>query len=221
MSRPAASDIIPIYNDDGTDVQMILDTAEKRGDDISSTISFKYHTGTDDNCENISEEFSVNPGEFANFVWVIGQGGANSGKVAIAWDNSSGEFDSNLIGLYMKTVDKSEVKRLSALSKIADSEIAQSRFPKGAINMTLSPYGGLIYNYHYSIGDVVQTVANKNALQLDALQRIYQVGLSISDNNVEIAEPLVSNDFYGKVSSDTTTHSTPHENILHANFTFN
>jgi len=149
--------------------------------------------------KNITEEINANPGEFANFLWVIGQGGANSGKVALEWDNSSGDFDSNSIGLYMKTVDKSEIKRVATLSAIADAELKQSRFPKFAYNVTLAPYG-LIYQQDFAIGDVVTLVANKNALQVNAPQRVYQAALTMSDNNVEIVAPLVAKDFYGKVA---------------------
>jgi hypothetical protein len=199
MARPAAADIIPIYVDDTTNVMMILDTSEKRGLDISSTIQFRYHT-TNSNCDNITENIEANPNEFANYLWVIGQGGANSGKVAVAWDNNSGDFDSNSIGMYMKTIDKSAIKRLSALPPIADAELKQSRWPKFSYSVDVSPLGGLIYDYHYKIGDVVGLVATKGALNVSANQRIYQVGLTMSDNNVEIASPLVANDFYGKVN---------------------
>jgi hypothetical protein len=209
MSRPAAADIIPVYNDDTTNINMFLNTDEKRGSNLSGSIAFNYHTENNDNCENVNEELSANPGDFANFVWAIGHGGANSGKVAVAWDNASGDYDSNSIGLYMKTVDKSEVKRLKALHSIASAELKQSRWPKMALSVQLSPYGGLIYNYSYGIGDVVKVNANKGALQISKNQRVYQVGLSISDNNVEVATPLVSNDFYGKIApsdgSDTGT----------------
>jgi len=200
MARPNMADIFPQYNDDSTDVLCILNTLQKRGDDISADIIFRYHTGTNDNCDNLTEEFSANPGEFANFLWVIGQGGPNSGKVAIAWDNTAGEFSSNNIGLYMKTVDKSEVKRVTALVPIATSELKQSKIPKGAYTVTINPYGGLIFNKDYKLGDIIHLLADKDALQVDKDQRIYQIGLSISDNNVEIASPIVANDFYGKIA---------------------
>lgn len=32
-------------------------------------------------------------------------------------------------------------------------------------------------------------------------QRIYECGLSISENNMEEATPLIANDFYGKVAT--------------------
>lgn len=222
MSRPAAADLVPIYNDDGSNIAMILDTDEKRGTDNTAT-AFNYHMGTDDNCNNVTQEIAVNPGEFANFLWAIGQGGANSGKVAVAWDNASGDFDSNSIGLYMKTLDKSEVKRVKALVPIAKAELAQSRWPKFAYNVELAPFGGLIYNLHFTLGDVIQLRADKGALQVNKNQRIYQVGLTMSDNNVEIVSPLVSNDFYGKVgpSDNTVVPVTPGEtDILQAIFTF-
>lgn len=203
MSRPAAADIIPNYNDDGTNIICILDTDEKRGDDISGFIGFNFHIGDGtDNCDNLTEEIVANPGEFANYLWAVGQGGPNSGKKALAWDNASGDYDSNSIGLYMKVTDHQEIKRVTSLTPIAEAELAQSRWPKFAYTITSNPYGGLIYKYNYDVGDVVNLSATKGALQVNKNQRIYQIGLAMSDNNVEIASPLVSNDFYGKVAGD-------------------
>jgi hypothetical protein len=202
MTRVAGSDIIPEYfHVDGDQTLMLFSTAEKRGSDLSSTIKFNYRTGTNDNCDNITEEYAANPGEMANFLWVIGQGGANSGKVAVALD-TTGDWQLDNIGLFMKTVDKSDVKRLTALQPIADAELAQSKIPKGAHTVVLNPYPGIYYEKDYEIGDVVMLNANKNALQVsNKKQRIYQCGLAISDNNVETATPLVANDFYGKVAA--------------------
>src|SRR6266496_2247882 len=118
MTRAAGSDIWPeYYHYDANSTLMIFNTFEKRGADKSATIAFSYHT-TDANCDDLSEEVLANPGEFANYVWGVGQGGPNSGKVTVSSDSASGNFDYNTVGVYMKIVDRSEVKERSLLQKI-------------------------------------------------------------------------------------------------------
>jgi hypothetical protein len=66
----------------------------------------------------------------------------------------------------------------------------------------LNPASSIYYGKDYSLGDVVMLNANKDALQVNNVkQRIYQVSLTMSDNNMETAAPLVSEDFYGKVAN--------------------
>jgi hypothetical protein len=106
------------------------------------------------------------------------------------------------VGVYMRTTDHREVKRLLPLQPIADAELAQSKFPKFAYTVTVSPTAGFYFGriFDYFIGDVVSLNASKGALSVSNVkQRIYQATVSISDNNVETVEPLISKDFYGKV----------------------
>jgi hypothetical protein len=205
MNRAAGSDIWPRYfHNDYDPILMYFDTFEKRGQDKTSDIKFNYHTGDADNLENLTEEIQAIPNEFANYLWAVGQGGPNAGKVAMAENNSgaSGSWGYNEVGVYMKTVDRREIKRLSALQPIADAELAQSKIPKYAYSITVSPASGIFYgdNMDYMVGDVVELNADKNALYVSQLpQRIYQCSLAMSENNVETSSPLIANDFYGKV----------------------
>jgi len=202
MNRVAGSDLWPSYfHFDDDAAFMTFNTVEKRGRDLRSTTSFNYHTETESNCDDLSEEVNAVAGEFANFVWAVGQGGPNSGKVAMAEDNTAVDYGYNAVGVYMKKEDRSEIKRITALQPIADSELAQSKIPKFAYTVTLSPAASLFYgdNMDFAIGDVVKLNANRGALLVENKdQRIYQCQLGISDNNVETASPLLANDFYGK-----------------------
>lgn len=204
MDRAAGVDILPEYvhiADDPT--LMFFNTDQKRGIDQSSYIFFNYHTGFNDILDNLSEEIVTTPGEFANYVWAVGQGGPNSGRVALALDNSGNTYSYDTVGIYMKIDDNSGIKKISALQPIADASLAQARYPKIAYNVTVSPAAGLYYGFgmDYNIGDVVALNANKGALLVEGIpQRIYQCTLSISENNVEVANPLIANDFYGKVA---------------------
>jgi len=207
MNRAAGSDIITgYYHDDGDPTLFFFNTEEKRGSDKSAIIKFNYRTGSGDNCENLTEEIQAVPGEFANYVWAVGQGGPNSGKVALDENNSgvTGSYGYNEIGIYMRRVDNEEIKRISALQPIATAELAQSQIPKRAYSVTVSPAADIFYgsNMDYQVGDVVELNADKYSLQVNAAKkRIYECQLSMTDNNVETSAPLVSDDFYGKVAT--------------------
>lgn len=206
MNRPGGPDIVPRYvHTNGNRRQMYLDTDEKRGVDRTGDTAFNYHTDPDDlvpNCDDMVEEEQLTPGEFGNYLWVVGQGGPNSGKVA-ARQNSSGAdlsdgFDE--IGVYMVLVDRDEVKRVDALSPIAEAEFQKRKNPVPSYSVQISPASGIYYDIDFSLGDVVPLNANKGALQVtNKKQRIYQASLAMSDNNFETATTLVSNDFFGKV----------------------
>ncbi len=202
MNRVAGSDIWPSYrHTDGSPTIMRFDTAEVRGRSLAT--EFKYHTGSGDNCANVTKEFQAIPGEFANYVWAVGQGGPNSGRIAMAEDNTASNYGYNKVGIYMRRVDRSEIKLVSALQPIADAELAQSKWPKYAFSVEVSPAGGIFYGEgddgDYAIGDRIALTATKGALnEIAALLRIYQCSLSMSDNNIETVNPLLSLDFKAK-----------------------
>jgi hypothetical protein len=115
LSRPGSVDIIPRYYHSANDPTMVfLDTALKRGSDKSSTVNFSYHTDSPSNCTNMVEEDFVTAGDdgFANYLWAVGQGGPNSGKVAVASDAGVTGFGYHSIGIYMKRLDYSDIKRV-------------------------------------------------------------------------------------------------------------
>lgn len=208
MVRPSSPDIYPDYVHDGTYRLMEFSTDQRRGADVSASVKFNYHTdpegATPANLENMSEEEMPSPGDFANYVWAVGQGGPNSGKIAKR-ENTSAAANSDgygEIGIYMARVDRNEIKRLAALGPIADAELAQRKVPKSAYTVTLSPAAELYYGSDFVMGDVVALNADKGALQVtNKKQRIYQVELVMSANNMETPNVLVANDFYGKVAA--------------------
>lgn len=209
MSRKAGVDIVPeYYHVTGNPTLMVFNTEEKRGVDISSTIKLNYHTGTNDNLDDFSESVQIVPGEFANYMWAVGHGGPNSGKIAVAANIDEDDDAYTNIGIYMRRGDYPEVKRIgvagpppTGLRSIIQPEFAQSRVPRKEYTGFVSPAGGIYYSSHFSLGDVVEVNASKGALQVSAVkQRIYDPVLTISDNNVEVCTLEMSNDFTGKVA---------------------
>lgn len=206
MQRPAGPDIIPrYYHNTGTRTQMYLDTDEARGTDKSATIKFNYHTTSPvANCTDMTEETQIVPGDFANYLWVVGQGGPNSGKVAARMNTSSSANSdgSGEIGVYMARVDRDEVKRVDALSPIAQAEFNKRKKPQPAYTVSLAPshQHGLYYTLDFTVGDVVALNANKGALVVSNVkQRIYNATVSISNNNIESVEVELSDDFQSKL----------------------
>lgn len=206
MNRPASVDILPVYyHVDGNTTQMLFDTVEKRGSDrTSDPFAFNYHTTSPKvpNCDNMTEEEQIVPGEFGNYLWVTGTGGANNGRFAAQANSSSvdGTDGWGDIGVYMCLVDRPDVKRADALPPLAEAEFLKRKHPVPTYNVTVSPVVGIYYDIDFTLGDVVPLNANRGALFFDAIkQRIYQATLSMSANNVETVDLLVSKDFYGKV----------------------
>jgi hypothetical protein len=209
MARAGSVDIIPGYYHISSDpTLMSFNTDEKRGTDKSATVDFRYHTGTNDVLDNLTEEETPIPNEFANYVWAIGAGGPNSGKIALDANVNDDDDGYNTIGIYMRRSDFPDEKLIgktgppaTGLVLDAQSELAQSRVPKTAYTATLSPAADIYYENDYTLGDVVMLNADKGALQVtDKKQRIYEATLNMSDNNVEIVETTIANDFTGKIT---------------------
>ncbi len=165
--------------------------------------------GTDDVLDNLVEEETPVPGEFANYVWAVGHGGPNSGKIALDENPDEDDDGYETIGIYMKRADFEDEKLVgdpgppaTHLMLNAESELAQSRVPKTAYTVSVSPAVGYYYYYSFAIGDVVMLNANKGALVVTNVpQRIYEVTLDNSDNNIETVTMTLANDFTGKVVS--------------------
>jgi hypothetical protein len=201
LSLAGSVDIIPRYHHtSGSSRLMYLDTALKRGGNSGTTFSF--HSGSPSNCDDMTELESVNPDKFANYVWAVGQGGANSGKVAASQDTGL----MNSLGVYMKRTDYEDVKRIGVagppptfLRARAVNDLARAIVPDTAYTATLSPAGNIYYGRDFDIGDLVHLSASKGAMQINTSQRLYECVLTNSDNNMETAAPTLSKDFTGKV----------------------
>ncbi len=207
LARAASVDIIPRYHHTSGNARlMYLDTALKRGSVRGTT--FTYRVGSPSNCDDVTETESVLPGKFGNYVWAVGQGGANSGKVALAQDDSSIGDGMNAIGIYMVRNDYSDQKLIGVagpppthLRANAVNDLARAIVPDLRYDVVVSPAANIYYGKDYSLGDVITLNASKGALNVSGLQqRIYENVLTISDNNVETSAPKISNDFTGKVS---------------------
>lgn len=206
MNRAAGVDIYPRYSHmDNNPRLMWFDTFERRGSDLTPTVSFDYRIDVDSNLINLNEEQAIVPGEFGNYLWAVGQGGPNSGKIAKEEDSSAMGDGSNAIGVYMVRKDFADIKRVGVagpppthLRAIAEAEFAQARVPHTVYTATLSPASETFFGWHYDVGDLITLNANKGALQVTAVpQRIHTISIHNSANNMEVANPLLSDDFYG------------------------
>ena len=207
MNRPGGVDIVPTYyHSDGDPTLMHFNTDEKRG--YSTGVQFRYHTGSGDNLDDLVEEESVVPGEFGNYLWAVGAGGPNSGKIAMK-ENIDDDADGyHNIGIYMRRVDFPEIKRIGLLGPppthlkaVAAAEFAQSRLPKPLYECTLSPVGGTYMGSAFHVGDVVSLSASKGALQVSGVtQRIYDITITNSENNIETNAVSLAEDFTDKVA---------------------
>lgn len=215
MTLDASPDIIPrYYHADSSSILMYFDTAEKRGSDKSATCRFDYHVGTQWNCLNMTEEASVTPGKFGNYYWLVGQGGPNSGKIATRDDSSraglnlSDTDDMLDVGVYQVREDQPDMHLAntvgSPMYRHADAMFQRVTKPGESHTAQLSPAGGTYYQTDFVLGDVVLLNASKGAWVVTSKkQRIQQVTLTQSDNNMETADTLLAQDFNSKVSSDT------------------
>lgn len=212
MVRAGGVDIIPRYNHaDGSPILMYFDTDQKRGIDRSASLNYRYGTYSNDNLDDIEEDIQAVPGEFGNFLWAVGQGGPNSGKVAMErWDGSAyGSDGITEIGARMVRNDYPDEQRLGVvgppkthLRAHAETDLNISKVPQTHYNISIGEGAAYWYGSHFLIGDVMSLTASKGALQVAGVkQRIYECGLAISENNIEKATPLIANDFYGKVAT--------------------
>lgn len=195
LARDGSPDIVPEYiYDPGQPEVMYFRTAITRGTDKTATVSFDYRTGQK-NIENVEESSQVVPGVHANYVGVSGDGGPNGGTYTIATDDP----DIAANGFYMKSENVPGTK-LSDVQQVANAMIKASIISDAEIyTVTMSPAAPLYYDLDYTLGDLISLNADKGALQASDLpQRIYQVTLRWSDNNVESTDVMISNDFKRK-----------------------
>jgi hypothetical protein len=202
MNRPGGVDIVPSYTHvDGDPSILVFNTDEKRGE--SNVITLRYRTGSADNLDNLTEENQPVPGEFANYLWAVGQGGPNSGKIAMEENINSDADGYRNIGIYMRRADFPDIKKIGLagpppthLKAIAKSEFAQSRIPKTNYTCEISPVGGVYYGSHFSVGDTVDLLGGKGSLNVnETSQRIYDATLSMSENNIESTSVSIAEDF--------------------------
>lgn len=201
MSRPGGVDIVPTYTHIDNDPSiLVFNTDEKRGEDNVTT--FRYRTGTNDNLDDLTEEHQAVPGEFANYLWAVGQGGPNSGKIAMK-ENIDDDADGySFIGIYQARMNFPEIKKIGLLGPppthlkaIVEAEFAQARVPQTNHSCVISPVSSIYYGLNYNVGDTVTLLGNKGSLNVNELQRIYDATLSMSENNIETVSVSLADDF--------------------------
>lgn len=200
MMRPGGVDIVPEYQHiEGDPGILVFNTAEKRG---GTGATMRYRTGSGDNLDDLTEEEQPIPGEFANYLWAVGAGGPNSGKIAME-ENIDDDADGySNIGIYMRRADFDNIKKIGLigpppthLRAVANAEFAQSRIPKTNYTCVLSPVGDTHYGANFNVGDVVNVIGSKGALNVNVDQRIFQTTTSLSPNSLETCELSLADDF--------------------------
>lgn len=217
-------DIIPEYkHTDNNPTLMLFSTAGHRGnfDGITGNTSFIYHYTEQqlidefgdpppiNNCDDMVEEIAPVPstssqdGGFANYLWTIGQGGANSGKVAVAENTDpTDQWSVQNIGVFMATVQDDSWRTYAQAAAAAPLELAVKKIPQINYTVSLAPGGRTYYGIDYTLGDVIPLYANKGVLILtDTQQRIFQATLNMSDNNIERAVLSVSDDYNDQINN--------------------
>lgn len=206
MTKAECPELIPrYYHGDGSSIQMYLDTNQARGSDKTGPVQFRYHTGSSDNLDNLTEDIEISPysnstdsGGFANYVWAVGQGGPNSGKIALA-NNIDGAYGYETHKVYQKFGYYGDIKLFdNTITDIAEGDLKRVRKPPVTYGIEVSPAapdGTPQYGQHYVCGDAVSLHANKGALQVSgAQQRIFECTLRMSENNMETQIPVIGDD---------------------------
>ncbi len=195
LGRDASPDLTPeyIWNPGGVET-MYFKTALVRGTDISDTFSFDYRTGSK-NVENVTSSAQVVPGEYADWIWVSGDGGPNGGYLSQKEDDDvQAEF-----GIFMSHENipgnkKADIEQY-ATAKLKKATQADAPF----YQVSLTPASPIYYGIDFEVGDRVTLNADKGALLISGIkQRIYKATLSYSDNNVETCSLEISADFKRK-----------------------
>lgn len=214
MSRPGGVDIVPQYIHDPTgattygapiapQVQvdgkrslLFFKTDVKRGANRSASVTFGYRTSPF-NLEAAADSSQLVPGTYGNFVWTVGDGGPNT---YFAQQDDLTDIDAD--GLYMVLKDIGGAKKAS-LDGIATTELARAKKSDLPVyTAKVSPAAGIYYDIDYTVGDVCKfNMIRDNWSQLNIKQRIYEVVLEYSDNNVESVTMSIADDFTSKVAT--------------------
>jgi hypothetical protein len=201
LSRADSPELIPrYYHADGSPIQMYLDTNKARGSDKTASVHFRYRTGANDNLDDLTEDIEIQPGEFANYLWTVGQGGPNSGKLALAENIDDDQYGYNTVKVYQHLVHVNDVQTFDDnLQKMAEGELFKVRKPPATYNMVISPAASITttpqYGKDYVCGDAVSLSGSKGALSISNVkQRIFECTLRMSENNVETSIPLIGDD---------------------------
>jgi hypothetical protein len=198
LQRPGGNvDLAPTYihiDDDRS--LMYFNTENPLGTNKTGSLSLDYGVANA-NLDQISETIQAQPDSFANYLWVVGQGDENSNKIGVG--TGMGPFSATNVGVYMGLLSRQELKTTAACQDLADTYTLLAQQPAKGYTVSLSPAAPPYFATDYVLGDLVTLNADRGALQVSgAQQRIVQIGLAISDNNMEISTVLLTGDVKGR-----------------------
>lgn len=216
MNREGGVDLVPeyVHDPDGSETGygvvshpvdgrrtlLIFNTALKRGTNRANSMRFAYRYGSSPNLETLDEVGQITPGTYANFVWVVGNGGPNT-YFAQANLTAPALTDIDANGLYMKLVTVGGSFKASMDAQAPDELEKGLKADVPVYTANISPAARIYYDIDYKLGDVCTFDMEQGYWsRIGITQRIHQVILKYSDNNVESADIAVASDFTGKVA---------------------
>jgi hypothetical protein len=192
LNSASAPDLLPEYIwTPGSVNTMYFKTVKERGTDRSGSLSFNYRIGNS-NLANISETQGIEPGRHGNYGWTIGDGGPNGPAVTV-WADVQDRLE---YGLYMVRNDVGGAK-LADVSKMKDPHLALALAAGNPVySIGLAPMIPPYYGVDWFLGDQIMLNATRGYWNVsNKKQRIYQVDLEMSNNNVETCSAHITDDF--------------------------
>lgn len=176
-----------------------------RGTDKSDLVQLEYGeigTGYQNNIEELDFDEVFEPKRWANWWRQFGQGQKDT---TFSWSEpisgaSTGPLGISTVGIYMGQDKQDNVVSAAYLQGLAKQNLKRSSADPSVYSLTLDPTGPPYFWHNFVLGDLIQFRYKKGNLVVPATkERIYQVDLSLSDNNMELCKVLIAPDFLVKV----------------------
>jgi hypothetical protein len=205
VQRPGYPDLNPTYiHTEGSQDLVWFNTTTKKGDDKS--FSLDYRTGNK-NLDDITETVQVEPGEYANYVVIQGQGDKTTGKFKPLTGDSGGDqsivradgvsggpaaavgVTADLIseyGLYMHFERAENATKNTTRVEYGQSLIKRLAYPP--VSYEISPSSALTWAwpYEFQVGDSVLLNCARDSMQITNYRvRIMKVTIQRTPNKME------------------------------------
>lgn len=181
-------DLFPQYaHTENSPVLMRLSTLTARGS-YRANARIDYYVGTK-NAADATRQFTTDPGTFATFVGVVGQG--ETPVSANRWDDGA----IGLYGVWERFESLSNATTAIEVQATADSILRQSKQPLQTIQPVLGVGEGPWYGRDYEVGDVIPVAARRGRMTYYQYQRVYEANLGRTDNMQETVELKLAADF--------------------------
>lgn len=185
--------VMPVYVADdpvnGPAALMRLTTSLDRGA-LRPDAALHWRVGKRNVEGGFSRSSSVEPGEYGNYVSMLGQVAADAGIRAVNMD--AAEITAR--GLYEIIETRDNVQTFAALDALSQDLLDRRKFPIKVIGATISPINGPVYGLDYTVGDTLPVVGRRGRLQVASNLRAHEATLSLSDNGTERTQLALANE---------------------------